>query len=153
MQQSIYEAVGGQQAFLDLAAAWHARCLADPVVSHAFSHPGQHPQHVERLAAYWAEALGGPPEYSASMGDESLVQRLHAGMGEHAEMDERAQVCFAQALDDVGLPGDPSLRQSLKDYFRWATGVLAMHPVSADGIPADLPIAAWSWNGPVAAGA
>jgi len=25
-----------EQAFLDLAHAWHERCLADPVVSHAF---------------------------------------------------------------------------------------------------------------------
>jgi hemoglobin len=33
--------------------------MADDVVGHAFSH-GFHPQHVERLAAYWAEALGGP---------------------------------------------------------------------------------------------
>ena len=60
MSQTIYEAAGGDQAFLNLAHAWHERCLADSVVSHAFSH-GYHPQHTERLAAYWAEALGGPP--------------------------------------------------------------------------------------------
>ncbi len=40
-------------------AAWHDRVMADEIVSHAFSH-GFHPQHTERLAAYWAEALGGP---------------------------------------------------------------------------------------------
>jgi hemoglobin len=28
--------------------------------------PDQHPQHVERLAAYWAEVMGGPPRYSES---------------------------------------------------------------------------------------
>jgi hypothetical protein len=50
MTQTIYEAAGGRQAFLNLARAWHARCLADPVVSHAFSH-GYHPQHSQRLAA------------------------------------------------------------------------------------------------------
>jgi len=33
--------------------------MADEVVSHAFSH-GFHPNHSERLAAYWAEALLGP---------------------------------------------------------------------------------------------
>jgi hypothetical protein len=27
---TIYEAAGGQQAFLNLAHAWHARCTADP---------------------------------------------------------------------------------------------------------------------------
>ena len=101
MTPTIYEAAGGRQAFINLARAWHARCLADPVVSHAFSH-GYHPQHTERLAAYWAEALGGPADYTGSMGDESRVVRMHSGNGEHLEMDERAQTCFAQALDDAG---------------------------------------------------
>ena len=111
MTETIYEAAGGRQAFLNLARAWHARCLADPVVSHAFSH-GYHPQHTERLAAYWAEALGGPREYTESMGDESRVVRMHSGNGEHVEMDERAQTCFAQALDDAGIPDDPRLRSN-----------------------------------------
>ena len=78
MTPSIYEAAGGRQAFLELAHAWHARCLADPIVSHAFSH-GYHPQHSARLAAYWAEALGGPADYTGSMGDQTSVVRLHSG--------------------------------------------------------------------------
>ena len=59
METTIYEAAGGREAFIALAHAWHERCMADPVVSHAFSH-GFHPDHSERLAAYWAETLGGP---------------------------------------------------------------------------------------------
>src|SRR5688572_18243287 len=105
MPRTIYEAAGGHEAFVRLAHAWHERCLADPVVSHAFSH-GFHPQHTERLAAYWAEALGGPAAYTATMGDESKVVRMHSGNGEHAEMDERAQVCFALALEDADLPDE-----------------------------------------------
>ena len=54
VSQTIFDAAGGEDALLRLADAWHARCLADPIVSHAFSH-GYHPQHTERLAAY----LGG----------------------------------------------------------------------------------------------
>lgn len=65
MERSVYDAAGGSAALGRLAAAWHHRCLQDPVVSHAFSHPGLHPQHVERLAAYWGEALGGPAGYTA----------------------------------------------------------------------------------------
>jgi hemoglobin len=148
MTQTIYEAAGGMQAFIDLAHAWHARCLADPMVSHAFSH-GYHPHHTERLAAYWAEALGGPPAYSDSMGGESHVIRMHAGNGEHHEMDERAQTCFAQALDDAAIPDDPRLRSTLTAYFRWATERMSSYPESADGVPNNLTIARWSWDGPV----
>ena len=147
MAQTIFEAAGGERAFLDLAHAWHERCLADPVVSHAFSH-GFHPQHTERLAAYWAEALGGPPTYTESLSDETTVVRMHSGNGEHVEMDERAQTCFAQALDDAGLPDDPRLRGALKAYFLWATERMATYPDSAADVPADMRLAHWSWDGP-----
>jgi len=144
---SIYEAAGGQQALLDLAHAWHRRCLADEVVSHAFSHPGQHPDHVERLAAYWAEALGGPPAYTSGLGDHSHVARLHAGNGEHHEMDRRAVECFVLALDDAGLPDDERLRTTLTDYFRWATDLMSTHPRSPDDVADGLPLPHWSWDG------
>jgi hemoglobin len=74
---SVYEAAGGDEGFLRLAEAWHARVMADEVVSHAFSH-GFHPQHSERLAAYWVEALGGPHTYSERYGDETTVVRITA---------------------------------------------------------------------------
>jgi hemoglobin len=73
--RSVYEAAGGQAGLLRLADAWHSRVMADEIVSHAFSH-GFHPQHTERLAAYWAEALGGPARYSGSYGDETSVVRI-----------------------------------------------------------------------------
>ncbi|MEZ4698580.1 MAG: group II truncated hemoglobin [Rhodothermales bacterium] len=147
MEQSIYEAAGGLTAFLNLARAWHNRCLADPIVSHAFSH-GFHAQHLERLASYWAEALGGPDDYSRSMGSETQVLRMHSGNGEHHEMDDRARICFEQALDDANIPSDARLRSSLCAYFRWATERVAAYPESADHVPENLPIARWSWEGP-----
>ena len=74
--QSVYEAVGGDEGLLRLAEAWHARVMADEVVSHAFSH-GFHLRHSERLAAYWGEALGGPAAYTDRYGDETTVVRIH----------------------------------------------------------------------------
>ncbi len=147
MARTIYEAAGGQEAFLRLAHAWHARCLADPIVSHAFSH-GFHPRHTERLAAYWAEALGGPAGYTSSMGDESAVVRMHSGNGEHAEMDQRARACFDLAIDDAKLPDDAALRATLVAYFQWATAAMARYPHSADDVPVGLRVARWSWDGP-----
>ena len=150
MEQTVYAAAGGRQGFLDLAHAWHQRCLADPVVSHAFSH-GFHPEHSERLAAYWCEALGGPNDFSGSLADQTTVLRMHSGNGEHQEMDERAIDCFARALDDAALPDDARLRETLLAYFRWATSDMATYPESADDVPDSLPLPRWSWNGPESA--
>jgi hemoglobin len=144
--QSVYEAAGGSDGLLRLAEAWHSRVMADEVVSHAFSH-GFHPQHSERLAAYWAEALGGPSIYTGGYGDETSVVRIHSGNGPHEEMDRRAIACFDQALADVGLKAGP-LRQVLHDYFAWATTTtMARYHDSADDVPAGLSIPRWSWNG------
>jgi hemoglobin len=144
--QSVYEAAGGSDGMLRLAEAWHARVLADAVVSHAFSH-GYHPQHSRRLAAYWAEALGGPAEYSSQYGDETAVVRIHSGNGPHEEMDHRAIACFDQALQDSGMTGEP-LRQVLHDYFAWATTTtMAHYHDSADEVPDNLAMPHWSWDG------
>jgi hemoglobin len=144
--QSVYEAVGGSDGMLALAEAWHARVLADEEVSHAFSH-GYEPDHSERLAAYWSEALGGPAEYTGRYGDETSVVRIHSGNGPHEEMDRRAIACFDQALQDVGLTAQP-LRQVLHDYFAWATNTtMARYHGSADDVPGDLTIPHWSWDG------
>src|SRR5499425_822912 len=110
--QTVYEALGGHDGLLRLASAWHTRVLEDEIVSHAFSH-GYHPEHTERLAAYWAEALGGPATYSERYGDETSVVRIHSGNGPHEEMDQRAIACFDQALEDVGLGPGAQLWQVL----------------------------------------
>ncbi|HLI73742.1 MAG TPA: group II truncated hemoglobin [Acidimicrobiales bacterium] len=144
---TVYEAAGGDAGLLRLAAAWHARVMADDIVSHAFSH-GFHPEHTERLAAYWAEALGGPAKYTEQYGDETAVVRMHSGNGPHEEMDRRAIACFDAALEDARLIGDERLRQVLHDYFAWATTTtMARYPHSRDDVPDGLAIPHWSWEG------
>jgi hemoglobin len=144
--QTVYDAAGGADGMLRLAHAWHARVMADEVVSHAFSHRF-HPDHSQRLTAYWGEALGGPATYTHSYGDETSVVRIHSGNGLHEEMDRRAIDCFDQALADVGI-ADVRLRQVLHDYFAWATTTtMSRYHRSPDDVPDGLDIPRWSWDG------
>jgi hemoglobin len=146
MRPSLFERAGGAGAFLALARAHHARCLADPELNHPFSHPGQHPQHVERLAAYWAEVLGGPPEYSRSCGDHPGMLVMHAGNGDMSDLGRRFVRCFELAMDDAGLPSDPEFRSAMGAYMRWAVGDVLAHEVAADVRPgARMP--SWGWDG------
>jgi len=145
--ETVYEAVGGSKAVLRLADAWHQRVMADEVVSHAFHH-GFRADHTERLAAYWAEALGGPTTYSDTYGDETSVVRIHSGNGVHEEMDRRAIACFDQAMTDVGVGDDNPVRSVLHDYFAWATTTsMARYHETADDVPDGLRIPRWSWDG------
>jgi truncated hemoglobin YjbI len=63
-------------------------------------------EQVERLAEYWAEALGGPSMYSEFLWRRDAVVRIHSGNGVHDEMDRRAIARFDQALAEVGLADD-----------------------------------------------
>jgi hemoglobin len=145
--RTIFEAAGGIDGLRRLAAAWHRRVLEDEEVGHPFRH-GVRPDHVERLAAYWGEALGGPSLYSGTYGDETSVVKIHSGNGKHDEMNRRAVECFDQALADAGLDGDAALRQALHDYFAWATTTsMYRYHRSADDVPEGLTIRQWSWDG------
>ena len=145
MRPSLFEFAGGKPAFLALAAAHHARCLADPELNHPFSHPDQHPQHVERLAAYWAEVMGGPPALLDSCGDHSSVLQMHAGNGDMTDLGRRFVACFVAAADDAGLPGSGVPRRA-RAYMDWAVNEVLVSDHRACG-PGRSPMPHWGWDG------
>jgi hemoglobin len=144
-RSSIYEAAGGMPAFEAVAAAHHARCLADPVLEHPFSHT-TNPDHVHNLAAYWAEVLGGPAGYSAIADQRSLL-RIHAGNGAEDELGTRFLDCFVHALDDAGIPPDPELRTALHDYMAWAVEEFMAYAPYGSRVPMGVTVPHWSWDG------
>ena len=137
----VLHALGGEAGVLRLAEAWHRRCLADPIVAHAFSH-SFHPDHTRRLAAYWVEALGGPALYSGRFGTESSVIAMHSGNGEATDMYAAGASCFAAALDDVGL-SDARARRELLTWWAQASERMAAYPHDAGDVPAGLSIPRW----------
>jgi hemoglobin len=144
---SIFEFAGGTPAFLALAAAHHERCLQDPELNHPFSH-GVNPEHIERLAAYWAEVFGGPTDYSDSHGGHSAMLAIHAGQGSGDDYGPRFVACFMQAADDVGLPDDPDFRGALRSYMERATDEVVSYAPHGSKVPGSLPVPRWTWDGP-----
>ncbi len=148
---SIFQAAGGAAAFQALAAAHHQRCLDDPVLSHPFSHDLD-PDHVTRLGRYWAEVMGGPPDFSRATGGHSGMLEMHAGCEAEADLGARFVRCFMQAVDDAGLPADPELRSSLHAYMEWAVGEVMSYSPRGSTVAPELPMPRWSWDGPMTAG-
>jgi len=147
MRPTLYEYAGGDAAFLALATAHHARCLADPELNHPFSHGDLNPAHLEHLAAYWAEVLGGPPRYSALPADQTSLLLMHAGNGDMTDLGRRFVECFVGAADDAGLPEDPEFRAALRSYMEWAVADVLAHE-DRDAVPEGIPVPHWSWDGP-----
>jgi hemoglobin len=143
---SLFEFAGGEPAFLALATAHHERCLADPVLNHPFSHPG-HPQHVERLAWYWAEVFGGPQRFSQECGGHPGMISIHAGSGAHGDIGDRFVACFVQAADDAGLPDDPEFRAALRAYMVWAVAEVMSYSPKDSHVDSGLAMPRWRWDG------
>jgi hemoglobin len=147
VRPTLYEFAGGEGALLALARVHHARCLADPELNHPFSHDDQHPEHVERLAAYWGEVLGGPPAYSRECGDESGLLQMHAGNGDMGDLGERFLDCFVHALDDAALPADPAFRKAMRDYMRFAVDNVLSYSAEGTVVPPGERVPQWGWDG------
>jgi hemoglobin len=147
MRPTLYEFAGGGPALLALADAHHARCLADPELNHPFSHPGQHPEHVQRLALYWGEVLGGPPEFSSNCSDQTAVLQMHAGNGDMTDLGRRFVRCFSEAMDDAGLPADPDFRTAMVSYMRWAVDGVLEYPAPGSLVGPGQPMPRWGWDG------
>ena len=152
MRPSLYDYAGGAPAMLAVATAHHARCLADPELNHPFSHPGQHPQHVERLAAYWGEVLGGPPTYSTECSDHSAMLVMHAGNGDMGDLGRRFVECFVAAMDDAGWPDDAEFRSAMRSYMEPAVSEVLRYPTHDVVVPPALAMPRWSWDGAEASG-
>jgi len=142
----MFEFAGGETAFRRLATAHHERCLRDPVLNHPFSHPG-HPQHVERLASYWAEVFGGPTGYSAVSDGQSWMLYIHSGMNADADLGARFVNCFVQAADDAGLPADQEFRDGLRAYMEWAVRDIYAYNTPGSAVPQNAFIPRWGWDG------
>jgi hemoglobin len=142
---TLFEAAGGESGLRLLALAWHERVLADPVVAGASPH-GDREDEVDRVAAYWAESLGGPALHTARYGTGTEDVRLHHRDGAVEELNDRAVDCFADALDDTGLQDDEPLAEALLDWFTWLVwSTLSPPNEPAPGTRGGIP--KWSWDG------
>jgi len=145
---SIFGYAGGAPAFRALAADFHQRCVADPELSHPFARD-LNPRHVDHLAEYWGEVLGGPPHYSTRRIGHSGMLDIHARNGMQPSLIAAFVRCFDEAVA-AQLPPDPELRATLHDYMVWATAEVMRYDAADSVVPAGLPTPRWDWSGPVA---
>ena len=62
--ESIYDHAGGEPAIRRFVEVFYASVLADPVLTPLFGEG--RPEHVPHLAAFDAEAFGGPERWAAT---------------------------------------------------------------------------------------
>ena len=136
---------GGAETLHALARTHYGRCVADPLLSRVFG-TEPHPAHVDRLADWLGEVLGGPDRYTRLHGGHHALLRKHAGRGITEEERQRFVEIFFESADEVGLPPHPVFRKRLREYIDWGTGIALEVSYQATVGDTDEPVPVWGWG-------
>src|SRR4029079_11790509 len=142
---TLYEWIGGMPALLRLTERFYERVRGDAVLAPVFAHMGDdHPKHV---AAFIAEVLGGPADYSALRGGHPHMVQRH--FNRHlTQAQRRAWVALLlDTADELTLPDDPEFRSALVGYLEWGSRLAVINSQSAAAdVAADSPMPKWGWG-------
>lgn len=117
---TLYEKIGGIEICRRLSILFHDRVAGDPVLRQVF--PKNLAPTTEWLALFLAERLGGPADYTARRGKNSLLCR-HAHVPIGSAEGEQWLSHMSAAMDEAGLP--ESVRLQLSAYFRQTADTLS----------------------------
>ncbi len=109
---ALYERVGGLEACRCLSKRFHERVEQDTTLSHIF--PKNMTPLSESFTIFLGERLGGPADYTAKRGKQSLLCR-HAHLSISTEEAEKWLCHMFAAIDDVGIT-EPA-RARLREFF------------------------------------
>lgn len=130
---TMYDDLGGLPTLRRLAQAFYEKVLADPVLAPVFVDFA--PRHVEHVAVWLGEVLGGPADFTARLGGHQSLLRSHLGLGIRDEHRERWMELMGASVDEV-LGDGAALRGPLIAYFDWGTRIA--QEVSQDAPGTDL---------------
>lgn len=141
---SLYEWAGGMTALRALTTRFYARVPSEPRLAAIFDHMGaDHPEHV---ALFLAEVLGGPKEYSASIGGHPEMIRHH--LNKHLTNDQRKAwvALLLDTADELKLPDDPEFRSALVAYLEWGSRLAVINSQPGAAVDQDAPMPSWGWG-------
>lgn len=143
-QPTICEAVGGAATFFRIARLMHERMRVDDVLGPLFA--GAASTHVPHLGMWLTEVFGGPPLYSAALGNIGPMLERHANK-DIAEPSRARFVEVAVGATADCLPADQSRAlEAIRRYFEWGSRVAV-----ANSLPDHVPdpeagVPTWDWD-------
>lgn len=144
-QATLYEYAGGREALRRLADVQYRRCLTDPVLIEVFGTGGR-PEHVDHLADWLTEVLGGDHLYTQRHGGHGALLAHHANL----RIDERHRArfvdAFMEAADEIGLPTAARFRGRLREYLEWGSKIAETVSQPGADTSSDQPVPVWGWG-------
>jgi len=141
---TLYDWLGGLDALNRLTTRFYERVQDNALLAPIFAHmDGAHPQHV---AAFLAEVLGGPADYSAQHGGHPHMIRQH--LNRHLDQAQRREwvALLLDTADQLQLPDDPEFRSALVGYLEWGSRLAVLNSQPGATADADAPMPKWGWG-------
>jgi len=141
---TLYDWLGGLDALNRLTTRFYERVQDNALLAPIFAHmDGAHPQHV---AAFLAEVLGGPADYSAQHGGHPHMIRQH--LNRHLDQAQRREwvALLLDTADQLQLPDDPEFRSALVGYLEWGSRLAVLNSQPGATADVDAPMPKWGWG-------
>jgi hemoglobin len=141
---TLYEWVGGIDALNKLTTLFYERVKGDSLLAPVFAHMGaDHPAHV---AAFLAEVLGGPAQYSERYGGHPHMIQGH--LNRHLSQDQRRRwvVLLLDTADELSMPDDPEFRSALVGYLEWGSRLAVINSQPGATVNEHAPMPKWGWG-------
>jgi hemoglobin len=103
-------------------------------------------EHRDHVTTWWAEVMGGPAEYTKSLGGYEHMLAKHRGLALTSEQRLLFVTLLSQAADDAGLPPDPELRAALMGYAEWGTRIAVHNSQPGADVAEHAPVPRWGWG-------
>ncbi|HEX3731650.1 MAG TPA: globin [Mycobacteriales bacterium] len=133
-ETTLYDAMGGHDAFYALVTGFYRRVATDPVLRPMY--PDDLDEAADRLLLFLEQYWGGPKTYSELRGHPRLRMRHAPFVIGPAERDVWLRH-MRSSLDDVGLA--PELDATLWEYLERAAHFMVNHmPEPAGDEPSDI---------------
>jgi hemoglobin len=141
---NLYEWLGGIDALNRLTTRFYEHVNDDALLAPVFAHMGaEHPAHV---AAFLAEVLGGPTQYSERLGGHPHMIRQH--LNRHLDQAQRRRwvSLLLETADELSLPDDPEFRSALVGYLEWGSRLAVINSRSGASVDPNAPMPKWGWG-------
>jgi hemoglobin len=138
---------GGPAAIRGLFERFYQRVANHELLAPIFA--SMDPKHAEHVAAFVAEVLGGPKDYSSAGGSHAGMITRHLGRKLTQEQRQAWMALLLDTADELGLPDDPEFRASLVGYLEWGSRLAVQN--SQEGVEAPdsaAPMPSWTWSSP-----
>ena len=102
--------------------------------------------HRDHVTTWWCEVLGGPADYTATLGGYAHMLAKHRDLAITPELRLRFVTLLSRAADDVGLPADPEFRAALVGYAAWGSRLALQNSQPGADVVAEAPVPRWGWG-------